>query len=72
MKTNDQLKLFVWRGPLTNYISCVMFALAHNVGEARKAIEEPEPGFEKVINWEKAGEPEIVEDVKGFFLWGGS
>jgi len=71
IKTNNQLKLFVWHRALTKYTDCVAGALAHNVEETRKAITESETtGYERIIKWEEASEPEIVEDVKGFFLWG--
>lgn len=71
MKTDNQLKLFVWHSAMTEYADCVMFALAHNVEEARKAVTEAKANT--VIKWdlEPPGQPEIIEDVKGFFLWGG-
>lgn len=33
-----KLKLYVWEGVLTDYTDGVMFALAHNVEEAREVI----------------------------------
>jgi len=75
MEANNQLKLFIWHSAMTEYADCVMFALAHNVEEARKAVTEAKASDDavRVIKWdlEPPGQPEIIEDVKGFFLWGG-
>jgi hypothetical protein len=63
------LKLFVWKGVLCDYTSGVMFALAHDVEEARKVIQECNPNIHNF--GELIEEPEVYEKPYGYALWGG-
>jgi hypothetical protein len=68
--TGKYLKLFVWRNVLTDWTDGIMFALAEDVGQARKMIELAKDDWENTREiYEK--EPEIVDRPKGFLLHGG-
>jgi len=67
----DQLKLYVWEDVLKDHTSGIIFALAHDVEEARRlacAIEDWEKG---IIASETATEPLVVTSPRAFRLWGG-
>lgn len=63
------LKLFVWDGVLTDYSSGIMFALAHDVDEARRLIVK---ACDYVIEEDLAKEPTVYTTPVARVLWGGS
>ena len=69
--TTKKLKLFVWENVLFDYTSGIMFALAYDVEEARKAIMASFDYESDTAKSDLFDEPEIVESVKGFHVWGG-
>jgi len=73
MKKQEQLKLFVWEGVLTDYTDGVMFALAHNIEEAKDLIRQKAGEYElKDIEYDLKNKPLIVKKPEGFYLFGGS
>ena len=64
----NNLKLFVWEGVLTDWSSGIMFALATDVEAARAEVL-------KVCNYvpeeDLAQEPTVYEVPIGFAVWGG-
>tara|TARA_R110002020_G_scaffold340130_1_gene555133 strand:- start:898 stop:1119 length:222 start_codon:yes stop_codon:yes gene_type:complete len=69
------LKLYVWEGVLTDYTDGCMFALAKNVEEARKVIldksEKEDEYMSKILQRDLASEPKVIDNPKGFYVWGG-
>lgn len=63
-----KLQLFVWVNVLSDYSDGIMFALAHDVEEARKAIIASAGGS---VAHDLAKEPEVFDNVVGFAVWGG-
>ena len=70
MKHKPTLKLFVWHDVLTDYTSGVMFALAHDVESARKAVLA-EHGWSPTVQNDLQQEPEVYTKPCGFAVWGG-
>lgn len=64
-----ELKLFVWENVLTDYTDGVMFALAHDIDEARQQIKDS--GLSESSWDELKSEPRIYEQSIGFHLFGG-
>lgn len=62
------LKLFVWHDVLTDYTSGVMFALAHDVEEARKLIHV---NCSYLIETDLELQPTVYDAPIGFAVWGG-
>lgn len=70
------MKLYVWEGVLADYTSGIAFALANSVEEAKSAILHKyacEVGGKNsaLINELKNSEPQIIDTVEGFFVFGG-
>ena len=71
MTMAKKLKLFIWRGILTDYTSGIAFALAHDVEEAR-ALVMADIGYDSgTAKSDLAAEPEVFEGPKGGHCWGG-
>jgi len=67
---NKKLKLFVWRGVLTDYTSGIAFALAETEQEAREMLLKKEDALSMDSDF-NGKKPEVYEDKKCFTLWGG-
>jgi hypothetical protein len=65
----NNLKLFVWEGVLTDFSSGIMFALATDVEMARAEVLK---ACDYVIEEDLAREPTAYEVPVGFAVWGGS
>jgi hypothetical protein len=69
------LKLFVWENVLEDHSSGVMFALAENVGEARKVILnkciKEDGNTSEMLKSDLASEPKVIDNSEGFYVWGG-
>lgn len=64
------LKLFVWTEVLTDHTDVIIFALAHNVEEAREVVvRDKEDWIDMDEIFEK--EPLVVTSAQGFTLYGG-
>ena len=68
------MKLFVWEGILTDWSNGIMFALAPNLREAKKAILKKSGVYKS--SWLKEElnsiKPRVIKDTEGFYLYGGS
>lgn len=67
-----KLRLFVWEDVLTDWTSGVMFALAHDVDEARRLIDptfDPSKDDQKTSDLKQ--EPSVYDSPIGFAVWGG-
>ncbi len=81
----DQLKLFVWEDVLYNWTSGVVFALACDVEEARRAVFQAYEqsigehvknpillaSLREQVEKDIQKEPLVVAEQGGFLLWGG-
>lgn len=67
---NQPLKLFVWEDVLCDYSSGIMFALAHDVDEARKVIIEKNRSSSSV-KIDLVADPVVITSPEGFAVWGG-
>ena len=63
-----KLKLYVWHDVLTDYTPGVMFALAHNIKEARKLLLE---GCDYLLIEDLRKRPTIYTNPVAFDVWGG-
>lgn len=64
-----KLRLFVWEDVLVDYTSGIMFALAHDVDEARAEILKH---TNYVNEYDLAREPtHVVDEPRGWALYGG-
>lgn len=63
------LRLFVWHDVLRDHYGGVMFALAHDVDEARELIRKTDrlAGEDKDL----ARQPNVYDAPVGFAVWGG-
>ena len=70
------MKLFVWHDVLCDYTGGVMFALAHNVQEARAVISKKaafsDGTLRPSVEEELCAEPSVYDEACGFYLYGGS
>lgn len=68
-----KMKLFVWPNVLSDYTPGIMFALAHDVDEARQMImnSEKDLAFWERFERELASQPDVYDQPIGFALWGG-
>lgn len=73
---DEPLKLFVWEGVLCDHTAGVIFALARDPDEARRAvIRDASQHVYGGCHWLREGmveDPTIHDDVTGYFLYGGS
>lgn len=67
---DNNLKLYVWKGVLTDYTSGIMFALARNVKEARElALKDAGGGPHAESDLKQR--PKVYHSPVGFAVWGG-
>jgi hypothetical protein len=67
-----KLKLFVWEDSLKDYKSGIMFALAHDVEEARQLICPGwTPDRRGYVEDDLRQEPRVVDRPEGFAVYGG-
>lgn len=76
------LHLYVWYGVLADWSAGIIFALAHDIDEARQTVLDavrkeyanwPDPEY--MVNRfakEIQSEPEIHDDIMCFWVYGGS
>lgn len=70
---SDELKLFLWRDVLKDYTSGVIFALAHNIEEARQcALQSANQFVKDSVEEAIRAEPEVITASFGFVLSGGA
>lgn len=72
-KDKMKLKMYVWRGVLTDYTSGIACALAHNEDEARRVILRDAGDCERSMlagDIEKRAD-EVYEKPSGVYVWGG-
>jgi hypothetical protein len=64
------VKLFIWNDVLRDYTAGVIFAMAHDVDEARRIIGKADMG--EYFLKEVAGPPDEVYDAPAMgYCWGG-
>jgi len=66
-----ELKLFVWHDVLCDYTCGVMFALAHDVDEAREAVLAHSELQGMRVTQDINKEPKVYDTPAGFAVWGG-
>lgn len=68
-----RLKMYVWRGVLTDYTSGIAVALAHDEDEARKVILRDAEDFakEQLANDIAKAPNEVYSKASGVHVWGG-
>lgn len=71
----NTLKLYVWENVLNSWGDGIMFALAHDVEQARELIRlragNGLSGSIGKLNADLEWEPRVVESPEGFVVWGG-
>ena len=66
------MRLYVWEDVLCDYTCGAVFALAHNVDEARKVVLEKCGVYgDEAIRRAMSTEPTECNKPEGFFVWGG-
>ena len=66
---DNDLKLYVWEGVLCDYTCGVIFALAHDVREARQLVLAG--GGNSVYTSDMVAEPQVFDSPIGFSVLGG-
>ncbi len=68
------MKLFIWRDVLTDWTPGIIFAMAHDVNEAREKVKEAfiKDKWDDFFMEEIKTEPEVHDKPFGAYVFGGA